>query len=150
MESVEFCAAFPKLTRRLGDDDTARFIAGVRETEVASGAVLVDESTPADSLYLILDGEFRVVVPHAGGELEIGRLGPGKLIGEAPLFGDDHMSASRVVAVSDARVVAIGHQQYWSWWQDNPDLASVMTREFIDHMSERVRTADEMIKQRLQ
>lgn len=150
MEVNEFSEIFPRLTRRLGVEDASRFISGLRVREVPTGTMLIGDQTPIASFYFILQGEFQVVVPHPSGELEIGRMGPGKLIGEATLFSVDHQSRSRVTAISYSRVFEIPHGQYWLWWKDNPDLASVLTREFIDQMSERVRASDELINHGVQ
>lgn len=150
MEIVEFSQAFPKLARRLGTENSALFVNLVGEREVAAGTTLIDNQIPVGSLYLVIEGEFRVMVPRMDSELEIDRIGPGKLIGEAPLFCEDHLSTSRVIAITPSRMIDIPHVQYWSWWKDNPDLASVLTREIIDHMSERVRIADELINHSLQ
>lgn len=150
MEFVEFSQVFPKLARRLGAENSALFVSLVREREVAAGTTLIDDQMPAVSLYLVIEGEFRVMVPRIDGELEIGRIGPGKSIGETPLFSEDHLSISRVIAITPSRMIEIPHAQYWSWWKDNHDLASVLTREIIDHMSERVRVADEVINHSLQ
>lgn len=149
MEIAEFSQVFPKFARRLGVDNAALFIKLVREREVPAGTALVDHQIPVASLYLVLEGEFRVMVPSMDNELEIERIGPGKLIGEALLFSEDPLSTTRVMAVTPARMIEIPHAQYWSWWKDNPDLASVLTREIIDHMSERVRIADELINHSL-
>lgn len=151
MEIIEFTNAFPKLARRLGADIfTTHFVTLMHEREVSAGTVLIEDQVPAASVYLVLTGEFRVVVPRNDGELEIGRIGSGKSIGETALFTEDHLPTSRVVATAPSRVLEIQHAQYWSTWKENPDLASVFTREFIDQMSERVRIADELINHGLQ
>lgn len=149
MDIVEFSHAFPKFARRLGIENSALFVSLIREIEMPAGTVLVNNQIPVGSLYLVIQGEFRVMVPCTGHELEIDRIGPGKLIGETPLFSEDPLSISRVIAITPSRMVDIPHAQYWSWWKNNPDLASVLTREIIDHMSERVRIGDELINHSL-
>lgn len=151
MEINEFKNAFPKLARRLGAEIfSAHFVTLMHEREVSAGTILIEDQVPAASLYLVLEGEFRVVVPRSDGELEIGRIGSGKSIGETALFTEDHLPTSRVIATTPSRILEIQHAQYWLAWKENPDLASVLTREFIDHMSERVRSADELINDSLQ
>lgn len=150
MEIVEFKNAFPKLARRLGAENTALFVTLMHEREVSAGTILIEDQVPVSSLYLVLEGEFRIEVPRIDGQLEIGRIGSGKLIGETALFTEDHLPTSRVIATTPSRILEIQHAQYWSAWKENPDLASVLTRELVDHMSERVRIADELINNGLQ
>ncbi len=150
MEIVDFKNAFPKLAHRLGVQNTALLATLMREREVPAGTTLIENRTLADSLYLVIEGEFRVEVPRIDGEIEIGRIGHGKWIGETPLFSDDHLSTSRTVATTPSRVLEMQHAQFWSARTENPDLASVLTRELVDHMSERVRAADELINHCLQ
>jgi len=150
METVDFKSAFPKLAHRLGDQNAAPLAALMREREVPVGTVLIADRTLAESLFLVIDGEFCVEVPRTDGVIEIGRIGHGKWIGEIPLFSDDHLSTSRIVATAPSRVLEMQHAQFWSARTENPDLASVLTREFVDLMSERVRAADELITRCLQ
>lgn len=150
MEIVDFKNAFPKLAHRLGVQNTALLASLMHEREVPAGTTLLEDRTLADSLYLVIEGDFRVEVPRTDGAIEIGRIGRGKWIGETPLFSDDRVSTSRIVATAPSRVLEMQHAQFWSVRTENPDLASVLTREFVDHMSERVRTADELINHCLQ
>ena len=150
MGIVDFKNAFPKLARRLGVQNTALLATLMREREVPSGTILIEDQMPTDSLYLVIEGEFRVEVLRTDGEIEIGRIGHGKWIGEIPLFCDDHLSTSRIVATAPSRILEMQHAQFWAARTENPDLASVLTREFVDHMSERVRVADELINHCLQ
>lgn len=150
MDIDEFNNVFPKLARRLGPQNGGLLVTAGIEREVSAGATLLEADIRATSFYLIIEGEFRVVVLHADGDLEVGRVAAGKSVGEATLFSEDHRSSSRMTAVTRARVLEIPYARYWSYWKDNPDLASVITRELIDQMSERARNVDQLINDRLQ
>lgn len=145
METVDFKNAFPKLAHRLGDRNTALLASLMRERDVPAETTLIEDRSLADSVYLVIDGDFRVEVPRNDGAIEIGRIGHGKWLGEIPLFSDDHLSSNRIVATAPSRVLEMQHAQFWAARAENPDLASALTREFVDHMSERVRAADALI-----
>ena len=145
METVDFKNAFPKLAHRLGDRNTALLVSLMRERDVPAGETLIEDRSLADSVYLVIDGDFRVEVPRTDGAIEIGRIGHGKWLGEIPLFSDDHLSSNRIVATAPSRVLEMQHAQFWAARSETPDLASALTREFVDHMSERVRAADALI-----
>jgi len=145
MEPGDFKKAFPKLAHRLGDRNAEHLTTLMREREVSAGSALIEDRVRADSLFLVVDGEFRVEVARADGAFEIGRIGHGKWIGEIPLFSDDHTQTSRIVAISPSRVLELKHAQFWSARTENPSLVSALTREFVDNMSEQVRATDKLI-----
>lgn len=149
MEAGDFNKAFPKLARRLGDRNAALATTLMTEREVPAGSVLIDERTRADKLFLVVDGEFRIEVARTDGAVEISRIGHGKWIGEVPLFFSDRPSVSRVIAAAPCRVLELPHDRFWSAREENPDLLSALTRELVDHLSERVRATDELIVQSL-
>jgi CRP-like cAMP-binding protein len=144
METAEFKKTFPKLTHRFDNRDANFLTTLMREREVPAGSALIEDRVPAAAVFLVVDGEFRVEVARKDGAFEIGRIGHGSWIGEIPLFSDDHTSTSRIVAITPSRVLELQHGQFWSAQADHPDLVSALTREFVDHMSERVRSLDEL------
>jgi CRP-like cAMP-binding protein len=150
MDAGDFKLAFPKLARRLGDRDAGVLITLMREREVPAGATLMEDRALASSVFLVVDGEFRVEAPQGDDVSEIGRAGPGHWIGEIPLFCDEHISSSRVAAMVPSRVLELPHAQFWSARMNHPELVSVLTRELVDHMSERVRTLDQLITRLVQ
>jgi len=145
MEMGDFKKAFPKLAHRLGDGNCGLLATLMQERDVPTGTALVEGHTPTESLFLVIEGQFCVEVPRPDQAIEIDRIGPGQWIGEGSLFSHDHTPISRVVALSPSRVLELKHAQFWSAQTDKPDLAGALTREFIDHMSERVRVADALI-----
>ncbi|MHB1188395.1 Crp/Fnr family transcriptional regulator [Thiobacillus sp.] len=145
MEAGDFKKAFPKLAHRLGDRNVELLATLMSERAVPAGSALVEVRVPTDALFLVVDGEFRVEVDRADGAFEIGRIGHGKWIGEIALFSDDHTPTSRIVAITPSSVLGLKHDQFWSAKIENPGLVSALTREFVDHMSEQVRAADELI-----
>jgi len=150
MEPADFTKAFPKLAHRLGKQNAVFLTTLIREREVPAGGVLMESQVPVDALFLVIDGEFRVEVARTDGALEIGRIGHGKWIGEMPLFSDDHISTSRVVAIVPSRVLQLQPAQFWSARTEHPDLVSALTREFVDQMSERIRASDDLVTRTLQ
>jgi CRP-like cAMP-binding protein len=84
----------------LSDDDLATVVRAGRHVHLPADWSLISEQTPADKAYLIVDGE--VSVRRAG--QEIGRLGPGDVIGEMAIVNHKLRSAS-VVSLTPLEVV---------------------------------------------
>ena len=79
----------------------ARPIFGAAEQRtIAAGKYLLKERMHNETLFLVLEGECRVVRDEA----ELARLGPGQFIGELSVLSDEPVSAD-VIAVSDTRLM---------------------------------------------
>lgn len=94
------------LFRGLSRRQLARIAACFDEARIESGATLLREGSPADTLWLIAEGEVEL---GAGGRW-LGRSGPGALLGAAAMFarGAAELSA---VAAGPVRVLVASHLQ---------------------------------------
>jgi CRP-like cAMP-binding protein len=70
------------------------------------GRVIITEGMPGDGLYVVLEGEVEVFLPRGGTvtrptEVRLGRLGPGRCLGEYGVIDDQPSSAAaRTVTVA--------------------------------------------------
>ena len=72
------------------------------------GEVLIRQGSPAERLLLVQTGEFTVERCEEGGTpQEIARIGPGELVGEMALVGDQHHSAAITVSRGPAEVLVV-------------------------------------------
>jgi CRP/FNR family cyclic AMP-dependent transcriptional regulator len=75
-------------------------------------SVIVRQGDPADSLFLILSGSVRVVMPDDGGhEVIITYLNAGDFFGEMGLFAEEKLRSVSVIARTEAKAARIGYQQ---------------------------------------
>lgn len=72
------------------------------------GEVLIRQGSPAERVLLVQTGEFAVERCEEGGTpQEIARIGPGELVGEMALVGDQHHSATITVSRGPAEVLVV-------------------------------------------
>jgi CRP-like cAMP-binding protein len=145
MEAAEFQKVFPALSQRVGQRNAAFLMTIMRERDVPTGSVLIEDHAPVSSLFLVVSGEFRVEISSEGKSLEIGCLRSGKWLGEISLFSDQGISTSRVVATQASRVLELKHADFHAARAEHPDLVSALTKELVDTMAERVRSTDKLL-----
>ena len=72
------------------------------------GEVLIHQGSPAERVLLVQTGEFIVERCEEGGTpQEIARIGPGELVGEMALVGNQHHSATIIVSRGPAEVLVV-------------------------------------------
>ena len=86
-----------------------------------SGEVLIRKGDPAQTLYLVLTGRFRVVNEGA----TIATIGPGEPIGELAFFAGGQRSAD-VVAMRDSTVLELDRQGYEALVAAHPALSATI------------------------
>jgi CRP-like cAMP-binding protein len=89
----------------------------------AAGAEIFREGDLGDQMYVILEGQARILV-HG---VEVEEVGPGGLLGEMALIDAGPRSAT-AVAVTDCRLVAIGEKRFYFLVQQHPRFAIQVMR----------------------
>ncbi|MGO9874659.1 MAG: cyclic nucleotide-binding domain-containing protein [Acidimicrobiia bacterium] len=86
--------------------------------ELPAGVELIKQGEPGDALFVILEGEARVL--QAG--VEVSRIGPGSYFGEMAILDGEPRSAT-VVAETDVKVAVIGIRMFRTMLREFSDLA---------------------------
>jgi len=86
--------------------------------ELPAGIELIKQGEPGDALFVILEGEARVL--QAG--VEVNRVGPGSYFGEMAILDGEPRSAT-VVAETDVKVAVIGIRMFRTMLREFSDLA---------------------------
>jgi len=95
------------------------------------GAVLMRQGDPADALYLVSVGRFRVSIERAdGSETVVAELGRGDIVGELALITDDPRSAT-VTAVRDSQVLRLDTDGFTRLVTTNPAIQRDFTTEVV-------------------
>ena len=110
----------------------------------APGSHIVKEGTIGNHMYIILNGEARVLKSGRDGEIELARLGPADSFGEMALADNDARSAS-VVAETECILVRLNDQTIHA----KPEVGLKVYRNIAKVLSSRLRTADELLAWRL-
>ncbi|HRQ80054.1 MAG TPA: cyclic nucleotide-binding domain-containing protein [Azospirillaceae bacterium] len=134
LDGVELFDAFSR-------EERAAVAARGRVVDVPAGAVLVRQDDDADALFVLLDGEVRVLRWDAsGGEVEIGRRHSGECFGEMAMIDGGQRSAT-VETVSPCRLFVLSRQDFHDVIAPSPAMLSKLLRELslkIRDVSERV------------
>lgn len=127
-----------KVLTDLTDAQLVRF-AQMMEFQVARPReVVVREGAPADSLFLILEGEVRVRLMVGDRETTLATLEPGDLFGETCLFDQGPRSAD-VVANGESSLLRITTERLRRLATEYPDLAAPFLMGIGRTMSARIR-----------
>jgi CRP-like cAMP-binding protein len=89
--------------------------------DVPKGSVLIERGQPGSGMFVILEGEAEVELPHRRID-----LGPGQFVGELSLLSDHPARVARVRALSDVRCLAIGRLAFAELLKDHPAVALPM------------------------
>jgi CRP/FNR family transcriptional regulator, cyclic AMP receptor protein len=134
MEQAEDVLSRAPLFEALDEEGTKALRAGVIEVELARGERLFQEGDDGDRLYVVLDGKIKLTRAAADGRENLTSvLGPGEMFGELSLF-DPRPRTMGAVAVTDARVAALAHDELRSWLAGRPDVAMHLLRALVQRL----------------
>jgi CRP-like cAMP-binding protein len=97
--------------------------------------VLFREGEPGDRMYVIADGQVRIVKRVAGAEITIATLRTGDCFGEMSLLDDQPRSATAVVA-QDSVLVVIERGSFEQLVRDNGEIAVRIMRRLSSRLRE--------------
>lgn len=115
------------LFAELSEIDAAELWRSAGRVEVAPGALLIEEGTPGDTLYIILSGELEVTKRDGGRDVTLATRKSGEYIGEMSLIEQAPRSAS-VRAVLPSKLLAIGPEAFRNLLVRRPDAATSLLR----------------------
>lgn len=111
--------------RMLGDDDRAQLEQHMRLGSYAAKDIVLAEGVVPDSLYIIESGVISVSIQRPDGWIEVGRMGPGELIGETG-FVDGTPTAGRFCAYTDCMVYRIDKANLEPWLKEHGELIGAL------------------------
>lgn len=84
-----------------------RLVQSATMQPLASGAVVIQENSVVQHLYILLSGRVRVWVKKADRDIELKILGPGSYFGEVSLLSGKNATATVEVKGGDAELMSI-------------------------------------------
>lgn len=126
----------------LSDADLEKLVDMADRIELPAGAVLMEEGTAGDALYLALDGEFEVTKRSGNSDVVISRRGGGEILGEISLLDNSPRSAT-VRATKPTRLLKISRESFLQLLQSSPSA----TLAIIHTITSRLRTTESMVRQ---
>jgi CRP/FNR family cyclic AMP-dependent transcriptional regulator len=119
---------------RFGDlskDEMQRVVDAGRAVHVPKGWSLLNESTPPDQAYLVIDGSLEVV--HRG--KRIAELGRGDIVGEIALTAH-RLRTSTVTALEPLEMLNIPHEAFQELYDDIPAFRDAVDKTVESRLSE--------------
>jgi signal transduction histidine kinase len=126
----------------LPEEDLRRLCDIAKTENLAAGAVLMEEGTLGDALYVILDGTFEITKRSHGRDLWIATRGPGEMLGEISLLEHTPRSAT-VRAATDCRLLQINREDFQQLLTKSSTAAMAMLRT----VTARLRNTELMLRQ---
>ena len=107
----------------------------------AKGETVFRRGDVGAELYVVVDGEIRVHLDHAGHEVTLARHGSGGVLGEMSVFDEQPRSAS-AQAMADTTVRVLKRERLEAVVHEHPEVLL----EFIKSLSQRLRAMDEKVE----
>ena len=134
MEQAEDVLSRAPLFEALDEEATKALRAGVVEVQLGRGEHLFEEGDAGDQLYVVLDGKIKLTRAAGDGRENLTSvLGPGEMFGELSLF-DPRPRTMGAVAVTDARLAALAHDELRSWLAERPDVSMHLLRALVQRL----------------
>ena len=109
-----------------------------KEVPFEEGNVIIKQGEIGDCLYLVIEGNVRVVT----GDQELVHLGKGECFGEMSLLDSEPRSAS-IQAVTDVILLRITQDDFFSMMSERPKI----TNEILTVLTRRLRDANKTINE---
>ena len=124
-------------------DDSAAYDlrSAMTAIKIKKGEDLFLEGDDGDHLYVIIDGKIKLGTKSVDGrENLLSILGPGEMFGELSLF-DPGPRTSTATAVTDARLLSLGHDQVIPWVKEDPEVSL----QLLARLAQRLRRTNEAV-----
>ncbi len=107
--------------RPLGEEGRGELARRVTRQAFAAGEVVVRQSAPGDTFYVVVSGEVSVEVAAGGASTGVARLRRGDFFGEMSLLTGEPRAAT-VVATSDCELLSLDRGAFSDLFGANPDI----------------------------
>ena len=125
----------------LDDAAAASLRASMESVGLNKGAILFSEGDTGKNLYVIIEGKLKLGTSSGDGrENLLSVLGPGEMFGELSLFDPGPRTAT-ATAVTDVRMLSLGHDQVVPWITRHPQVAL----HLLERLAQRLRRTNEVV-----
>lgn len=139
---AEFQSRFPDTANELGPDNLQRLLSVCVETTLPAGRRLFRDKMPAESAYLVLEGELLATIDSNGHTIEVGRIGPGDWLGEVAVLSGNRTASSNVSTVTPCRLLKLRAQDFEELAMHDEEVSSVLLGRLIELMAGRLRASN--------
>ena len=113
--------------RMLSENDRGELAGKMRLSVYSPGEVILDQGVVPDALYVIESGVVTVTMAQGDDQLEVGRMGPGEVMGETGIV-DQSSCLARFSALTDCVVYHVHFKDLEPWLDEHGELREIMAR----------------------
>jgi CRP-like cAMP-binding protein len=125
----------------LDDAAAVSLRASMDSVKISKGGILFKEGDSGEHVYVIVEGKLKLGTSSGDGrENLLSILGPGEMFGELSLF-DPGPRTSAATAVTDAKLLSLGHEKLIPWLRENPDVSL----QLLARLAQRLRRTNEAV-----
>lgn len=126
---------------QLAPAELQRLVDVARERTYPKNSVILFEDDPGDALYVVAQGQVKVVlIGEDGREVILSVLAEGEFFGEMALIDDEPRSA-HVIAMEDSTLVVLRREDFHTLLTQAPGISLALLKE----LSRRLRRVDEKV-----
>jgi CRP-like cAMP-binding protein len=110
--------------------------------------ILIEANRPNQSLFLLLEGAYKVYLPketRRSNTYTLAHRGPGDLLGEYS-FMDSFWPTATVQASTKGLVLRIGHEDFKNWLDSQGVPGTIVYRNILSYLVKRLRAQDEELE----
>jgi CRP/FNR family cyclic AMP-dependent transcriptional regulator len=136
-------SAAPTATRLLAaatDEEWAQVLGHTRYRQFQPGDAVVTDGARDQSIYLVIEGELEVLVPHRRGHRRIATITDGSVIGEMSFF-DGAARSALVRALTPSLLAELTPTEFEALAAANPSLARQLLFDLGRILAQRLRAA---------
>lgn len=111
------------------------------------GGLLIEQGTRNNYLYIIEEGQVKVVREEDGVETELAVLGPGQILGEMSMIEDSLASANVVATGQYVDCLKIQHSEFLDLLERQNQIKAMVYENFCHILSERLRESNRKLSQ---
>ena len=126
-----------ELLNELSESDIDWIFSAGREQQVIANTVIIREGDRPEALYIVIEGLLGVALSSTG-DMTVGVLGPGAIIGELS-FLEDRPAAASVTAIESSLLLVLAHTTLDGKLKDDPAFAARFYRALAILSSQRLR-----------
>jgi CRP/FNR family transcriptional regulator, cyclic AMP receptor protein len=121
------------LFRELSPADLKHVAETVTENAFVDGTGMAEQGDPGDAMHGVVSGEVQVLMGDRA--TEVARRGPGYIVGEMAIVGEQPRMAS-LVASGAVRTLSIDRHRFQRILRERPDAALAVLRELAARLRE--------------
>jgi signal transduction histidine kinase len=110
------------------------------QIDIPEGRVIIEEGSDSEEMYIVVDGQLVVTKQSGGKEVELGRIGPGDVVGEIALL-DQAPRTATVSALVDTHAIRVPVRAFEDLLSD-----SRMVRRMFRTVTSRLRGIEDTLR----